>query len=369
MNSPVVQDFLRLIAVSSPSRGERQMADILISRLKELGFEVREDNAAAEIGGNAGNLIARKKGSCGTPVLFSAHMDRVPNGDGIKPQSDGERITSDGTTILAADDVSGIAAILEGLRLLRESGESHGDIEIAFTVCEEKLVTGSRYLKAEDFRSKIGYCLDSPGRIGRIINAAPGKAQLHIDVFGRPAHAGNAPEKGVNALKAAAKVLSDMDEGRIDFETTANWAIMTAGSVTNVVCDRARLTGEARSRDITKLNSYIDYVRAHCAEIIAATEATAEVTVERTYDPFVVTREEPAVANVCRVLERMGITPLVEAGGGGMDANRLNALGIRTVGLATGYSKNHTKNEELYIDDLKKSAQMVLEIIREYAKL
>jgi tripeptide aminopeptidase len=296
-------------------------------------------------------------------------MDRVPNGDGIKPQSDGERITSDGTTILAADDVSGIAAILEGLRLLQQSGESHGDIEIAFTVCEEKLVTGSRYLKSEDFESRIGYCLDSPGRIGRIINAAPGKAQLHIDVFGRPAHAGNAPEKGVNALKAAAKVLSDMDEGRIDFETTANWAIMTAGSVTNVVCDRARLTGEARSRDLSKLNSYIDYVRAHCAEVIAATEATAEVTVERTYDPFVVTREEPAVANVCRVLERMGITPLVEAGGGGMDANRLNALGIRTVGLATGYSKNHTKNEELYIDDLKKSAEMVLEIIREYAKL
>jgi tripeptide aminopeptidase len=134
-----------------------------------------------------------------------------------------------------------------------------------------------------------------------------------------------------------------------------------------VVCDRVRLTGEARSRDLSKLNAYIEYVQKHCAEVIATTDARAEVIVERTYDPFVVTRDEGAVANVCEVLESMGITPLVEAGGGGMDANRLNAIGIRTVGLATGYSKNHTKNEEIYIEDLKKSGTMVLEIIRKYS--
>lgn len=369
MTSRIIQEFLKLVKIPSPSKGERQMADTLKTCLLELGFDVFEDDAADKIGGNAGNIIARLKGCCGQPVLFSAHMDRVPNGDNIKPQVQGERILSDGTTILAADDVSGIAAILEGMRLLKESGEKHCDIEIAFTVCEEKLVTGSRYLPFDMLRSKIGYCLDSPGRIGRIINAAPGKAQLHIDVYGKSAHAGNAPENGVNALKVAAKIIADMDEGRIDFETTANWAIISAANVTNVVCDHTRVTGEARSRDINKLNSYIEYVKTHCDEVIKTTDATCQVTVERTYDPFVVTKEEQTVSIACDVLQKMGITPLVEAGGGGMDANRLNSMGIRTVGLATGYSKNHTLSEEIYIEDLKKSGTMVLELIRAYSKI
>lgn len=369
MTSRVVQEFLKLVKIPSSSKNERLMADTLKAYLLDLGFDVFEDDTGSKIGGTAGNVIARLSGSCGVPVLFSAHMDRVPNGDNIDPQVQGERITSDGSTILAADDVSGIAAILEGLRLLKESGKEHCDVEIAFTVCEEKLVTGSKYLCPDLFKSKVAYCLDSPGRIGRIINAAPGKAQLHIDVYGRPAHAGNAPEKGVNALKAAAKILADMDEGRIDFETTANWAVISAANVTNVVCDRVRITGEARSRDINKLNTYIEYVKNHCDEVIKTTEAKCEVTIERTYDPFVVMSREQTVAAVCDVLQRMNITPVVEAGGGGMDANRLNSMGIKTVGLATGYSKNHTLNEEIYIEDLKKSGEMVLELIKKYSQM
>ena len=364
----IIEEFLQLTAISSPSRGERQMADILKEKLAQLGCEVREDAAAEAIGGTAGNVVGVLKGTTGTPLILAAHMDRVPNGDHIHHVITDETIRSDGTTILAADDVSGIVSILEGLRLIRESGIPHCDVEVAFTVCEERLVTGSKHLDFTAFRAKHAYCMDSPGHTGRIINAAPGKAQLFIDVYGQTAHAGNAPEKGVNALKAAAKILADMEEGRLDYETTANWALVSGGNVTNVVCDHAQLGGEVRSCDPQKLQAYIDYVKRHCEEVISRTAATCSVRAEYSYDGFRIPPEDALLTTLCEAMARCGISAVIEGGGGGMDANRFNAAGIKAAGVATGYFKNHTTQEELYLDDLRNAGKLVFELIRSYSQ-
>ena len=364
----IVAEFLELTAISAPSRKERQMADILKEKLTQLGCEVREDDTGAAIGGTAGNVIGVLRGTTGTPLILAAHMDRVPNGDSIRHVITEEKICSDGKTILAADDVSGIVSILEGLRRLRESGLPHCDVEIVFTVCEERLVTGSKHLDFSSFRAKHAYCMDSPGHTGRIINAAPGKAQLFIDVYGKTAHAGNAPEKGVNALKAAAKILAGLEEGRLDFETTANWALASGGSVTNVVCDHAQLGGEVRSCDPKKLQAYIDYVKQHCDKIISQTAASCDFRAEYTYDGFRIPPEDELLTTLCGAMERCGIPATIEGGGGGMDANRFHAAGIKAVGVATGYFKNHTTQEELYLDDFRNAGKLVFELILAYSK-
>lgn len=364
----MVQEFLELIAISSPSLGERQIADVVKAKLQELGCEVEEDGVAPHIGGTAGNIIARLKGDGrGEPLMLSAHLDRVPNGDGIRPVVQDGVITSDGSTILAADDLSGVVSILEGIRKLKESGKPHGDVEIVFTVCEEEHTQGSRNLDYGKLKAKCAYCLDSPGHTGRVIHSAPTIVELQIDVWGQPAHAGNAPEKGVNALKAAAQILATMEEGRLDFETTSNWSMMQAGNVTNVVCPHAKLTGEARSRDPEKVDAYIEYVRRHAAEVIAQTKATHEVRVEPNVIGFCVPEEDDMLATLCGVLRDMGIEPAVEKGGGGMDANWFNLHGIRGVGVATGYFKNHTTDEMLYVDDLHKAGEMVYRLILAFA--
>lgn len=105
------------------------MVEILKKKLQEVGCEVYEDDAADKVKGTSGNVIGILKGTVGIPVLLSAHMDRVSIDDNIKFVLTEEKITSDGNTILAADDVSGIVAILDGLRL-HESGEPHCDVEI-----------------------------------------------------------------------------------------------------------------------------------------------------------------------------------------------------------------------------------------------
>lgn len=367
-NHRMIREFIELTGISSPSKDERRMADVLKEKLTEIGCEVYEDDTGEKIGGTAGNVVGVLRGTKGVPVILSAHMDRVPGGDHIKHVVTDEKITSDGTTILAADDVSGIVSILEGLRRIRESGGEHCDVEVAFSVCEEKLATGGKHLDCSRLRARHAYCLDSPGHTGRIINAAPGKVQLFVDVYGKSAHAGQTPETGVNALVMAAKALANIREGRIDHETTANWGVISAGQATNLVCDHVEIVGEARSRDPEKLNAYVEYVKRHFETEIARTPATCTVQVKHCFDGFLVEPEDELIQTLVSVIEKNGMSALIEGGGGGMDANHFNARGIRSVGVATGYFKNHSTSEELYISDLMKAGQMVYDLIRAYSE-
>ena len=157
----ILDEFMKLVGISSPTGDERRMADTLKQKLFEIGCEVQEDDAGRALGGTAGNVIARLKGEGGRPVLLSAHMDRVPNGDGIICRVDGDRIVSAGDTILAADDVSGICAILDGLRRVVKSGRPHGGVEIVFTVHEERLAMGGKFLDYNLISARNAYCFDS----------------------------------------------------------------------------------------------------------------------------------------------------------------------------------------------------------------
>lgn len=371
----ILDEFIELVGISSPTGDERQMADALKRKLTDIGCQVHEDDAGKNLGGTAGNVIGKLKGTGGKPVLFSSHMDRVPNGDGIVCRFLEDRITSDGTTILAADDVSGIVAILDGLRRAVRSGNPHGDVEIVFTVNEERLAQGGKNLDYSRISARNGYCFDSPGHLGRIIHAAPYKVQFFVDIFGKKAHAGNEPEAGVNAVIYASKCLHDIVDGRIDEQTTANWAIIQAGNmddreqvVTNVVCDHVQLCGEARSRSKDRLYEYISYVEEHFRAALENTPATCSVAVKECFDGFCVSPEDRTISVLVKELESMGIQPRIEGGGGGMDANHYNAHGISCVGVATGYFFNHSNKEELFIEDLIRSGELVEKLILAYSE-
>ena len=367
MGERIVEEFLELVRIDGCFGDERGVADALIAKLKALGFTVDEDDTGSKVGGNAGNVTGVLEGNRPGSILFTSHMDRVLNGYGIRPQfTDDGRITSDGTTILAADDLSGVAAILEGVRRIQEEGLPHPRIEIVFTVGEEPQLRGSRHYDFSRLQSKIGFALDSPGRIGRVVNAAPSTAQLYYDVTGRSAHAGNAPETGINALVVSSKILANIREGRLDPESTANFAICSAGSATNVVCDHVHVEGETRKKKKKKMEAYCDYFEKFCRETVEGTGAAVETRVDKVYRCFHVPEDSASITLARRVFDSMGIEMKVEKGGGGMDANRLNEHGIECVGLATGYGKNHSPEEYVYVEDLVRSGEMVKQLILQY---
>lgn len=134
-----------------------------------MGFAITRDEAGATFGGVCGNILAVREGERDGVVCFCSHMDRVPGGIGIKPVEEDGILRSSGDTILAADDLSGVAAILEGVRQAIESGKALPKLEILFTVGEEAGLYGAKAFDVSLLTSKTMYVLDSPGRIGRIV--------------------------------------------------------------------------------------------------------------------------------------------------------------------------------------------------------
>lgn len=366
----IIEDFLEMVQIDVQSRNERSIADLVKQKLGELGCEVKEDGTGQLIQGNTGNIIAKLAGDESAPaIILNAHLDRVKNGDNIKPIVTEDKITSDGTTILAADDVAGIAAILDGIRKLKAENKPHGDIEIILSVCEEQGVVGSRLLDYSSLKAKMAFVFDSPGGVGRLVNQAPSKSKIKVQVYGRSAHAGNEPEKGLNAIKIAAAALVQVPDGRINERTTANYGIIKGGDSVNVVCDYVEILGEVRSTSTEEMRQYIEDIKRTFDKIALGFNTTIRVESEELYETFYVNEDELVSKVAKRALKSIGAEARFTPGGGGMDANNFNKAGIRAIGVATGYSKNHTLNEQLYMPDLIKAGELVKEIICEAYKL
>jgi len=365
--------FLELVRIDSHSRKERRVAERLQGELDDLGAEVWFDDAAEKVGGDTGNLLARVAGTVDSePLFLSAHMDTVVPGEGVRPIVDGDVIRSDGTTVLGGDDKSGLAIICEVLRVLQEREIPHGDLEIAFTICEEIGLLGAKHLDISGLKARSGLVLDSDAP-GYLFTRAPAANHLEFVVHGLEAHAGMAPEEGINAIQVAAEGIAAMRLGRIDVETTANIGTIQGGAATNIVPNVVHLHGEARSHDEAKLEAQCAAMQ-RCLEDAAArhgvkrgdeiVRASVESRISRSYEAMAVPDESPIVQLVFRGAAAVGAPVTSAAMGGGCDANILNRRGFEVANLGTGMQRIHTVHEWLRVSDMVRTAAVILEMIR-----
>jgi tripeptide aminopeptidase len=360
----IVSLLMDLCATDSGSRKERLMADKLRPMLEELGFAVHEDDAGSKVGGNAGNLYARLEGTApGEALLFSSHMDRVTPGFGVKPRIEGTTIVSDGTTILGADDAAGLAAVLEAVRVLKEKNLPYPTIELGWTICEEVGLLGAKNLDYSWFTAKLGFALDSGGKVGEIVVQAPSQAKFNATFRGKAAHAGVAPEKGISAIQMAGVAISRMSLLRIDSETTANIGSILAEGPTNIVSDKCTLVAEARSLDKAKLQAQVDAMTKACNEAAAQFGGTVEIEVAHSYSAIRLADDSAPVVRAWRSAELIGVKPYLGSTGGGSDANIFNGNGIAMAVLGVGYEEIHSCNERMPIDQLVELAEWTLAII------
>lgn len=356
--------FMDLCATDSEPKRERLLADRLKELLSDLGFTVEEDDTGEKIGGTAGNLIARLAGTGGgAPVLFSCHMDRVTPGIGVKPRIEGGYIVSDGTTVLGADDAAGLAAIIEGVRSLREQNIPHPPVELVFTVAEELGLVGSPQFDLGQVTAPYAFVLDAGGPVGEIVVQAPEQVKLRALFLGRKAHAGFAPEAGVSAIQMAAAAIGRMKLLRIDPETTANIGSITASFPTNIVPDRCELEAEARSLAPDKLRTQVDSMRQAMEQAAAEFGGTVEITEMPCYQAYRLPDDSPAVNHAARAAETIGVPVRLKATGGGSDANIFNSKGLPSIVLSCGYEGVHTTEERMPLDQLALLARWVMALI------
>ena len=365
----LVESFVELVKIDSISREEKNLADFLIEKLEDLGLEVIVDQAGEKAKSNCGNIIARFKGNIkeATPIMFSAHMDTVVPGKNINPLCDGEKIVSDGKTILGADDKAAIAALLESLHIIKEKNISHGDIEIVFSICEEIGLKGAKNLDISELNAQMAFVLDAGGRVGKINTTAPSQNSLEIIIHGKSAHAGSNPEEGINAIQVAGFALSRMKLGRIDEETTTNIGVISGGNATNIVPDKVTLKGEVRSRKEEKLEKYTEKLKQIIEDTAQEFKAKTEVKISKEYHCYNLSPDDQVVNISIKAAKDMGLQPLLCPSGGGSDANVFNKKGFPSVVLAVGMEKVHTLEEYILIKELKNTVKYILSIINTVA--
>ncbi|MFY4775862.1 M20/M25/M40 family metallo-hydrolase [Metabacillus sp. RGM 3146] len=366
----ITEEFMELVQVDSETGHEQEISKVLKEKFSALGLTVTEDDTTGVTGHGAGNLVctleATKEGA--DAIYFTSHMDTVVPGKGIKPSIKDGYIVSDGTTILGSDDKAGLAAMLEAIRVLKEEKISHGKIEFVITVGEESGLLGAKALDPSLMTAKYGYALDSDGKVGDIIVAAPTQAKIKAIIHGKTAHAGVAPEKGISAITVAAKAVARMPLGRIDDETTANIGRFEGGTQTNIVSDRVDILAEARSLDPHKMEVQAAKMKDAFESAAEEMGARAEVEVQVMYPGFKFGEGDHVVEIAKRAAAKIGRESRLLTSGGGSDANVIAGNGVPTVNLAVGYEEIHTTNEKIPVEELVKTAEMVVAVIEEAAK-
>lgn len=367
----LIKEFITMVKIASPSKKEGKFAAYLAKQLKDLGLEVIIDSkAGSAAGSDTGNIIGRLSGNSknSTPLLFAAHMDTVSPSEGIEPVIKNEIIYSNGNTVLGSDDKSGIAAVVEVLRHIKEEEVVHGDIEVVFTVAEEIGLLGSKFLDYSLLKSKIGFILDSGGEPGKIIKQAPAEDSIAAIIKGKAAHAGVNPEEGISAIQVVARAIDNMKLLRIDEETTANIGVITGGIATNIVCDKVSLEGEARSLNDDKLTRQTQHMVDCLKRACSQWGAQLELNVTRSYSAYTLSEDEQIIKIAKRAGSKLNLPVKVISSGGGSDTNYFNSQGIKAVNLGTGMSKVHTTEEFIKIEDLVNTAHYIFAIIQETAR-
>jgi tripeptide aminopeptidase len=352
----LLNTFLELVAIDSPTGQEKAISDALKGRFEGLGCTVTQDAM--------GNLVAKYPGNRDETVLISTHMDTAGTDVGIKPIIEDGVIRTDGSTILGADDKSGIAGCIELLTILRDHpGASHPSLEFVVSVGEESGLLGSRSMDLSQLEASHGFVLDTAGALGAITYWAPTSVYITATVTGKKVHAGVEPEKGINAVKVAAEAIAAMPLGRIDEETVANIGTIKGGEARNIVPGEAVMEGMARSHDQEKLDAQLEAMERAFDEAAARHGASVEFVAEEIYRTYKIDPTAKPYRAAARAMESLGVEVVARKSGGGTDGNFFNARGIQCVGLATGMVDEHATTEHIAIDDMVTACRIVVTIV------
>ncbi|ASN06188.1 M20/M25/M40 family metallo-hydrolase [Virgibacillus necropolis] len=364
----LLDSFLELAKINAPSGSEKPMAEFLIPKLEELGFSIQFDEAHKEFGGNCGNLIAWWEGtdSDAEPLFLSTHMDTVLPTEGLDPVIKDGIIYSDGTTILGADDRAALAAYLEGIKVIQESGTPCGPIELVLTVNEQPGLVGASHLDYSLVKSKKGFIFDSSGDVGQIILQGPYSSRIYCDIKGRSSHIGLNPEEGINAFLIASDALKNMKLGKIDDQTLANIGVIKGGTMSSIIPGEVELVGEVRSFEKEGLDNQLEHMKAAVEKAAEQHDGSAKVRFEKKYLGFNVPKEDDLAKTALSAADEIGVDKYTTKTLGGADTNVLNENGLECITLGNGFRNIHTFHEHISIENLMNGGRYAAGLIKDW---
>ncbi len=354
----VVSKFLEIIKIHGPSRKELNVAEYMVTELKNLGAEIYLDKGYENYGGNAPVVFAKFKGSIdGEGISLNAHMDVIEPHANVKTFMDGDIIRTDGTTTLGGDDRAGCASILETIRILKENDIPHKDIFVMLTPCEEDGLQGAKNIDWDSVPENMKpakhlLVVDNAGRAGLVAHTGPAMYQYEIRFKGRKAHAGIEPENGINAIQLASTAISNMCIGRIDKLTTSNIGNIVTEGPLNVVPDVCIVRGETRGHSEERLAEILDSYKKACKDAVEKLGGEFEFEAERDFPTLKPKDDLKFAKEFAKVYDEIGVESELQVIGGGSDCNIFASSGFESVIIGVGMSDVHTTEESLNTNDL-----------------
>ncbi len=353
----LIQTFIDVVKIDSPTGEEKQMAQYLVTYLRKYADVVKTDSY--------GNVYARVNG-VKDGLFFAAHMDTVEPGRGIKPVIKSGYITSDGSTILGADNKLAIACILETVRQIKEQHIPHMTLELLFTRSEEVNNYGAINFNYSFLKSKKGYCFDRSAPVGTIITGSPYYERFDLKVIGREAHASK-PFAAINALAIFNEILNKITLGRIDSDTIQNIGVITGGFVRNTVPGEISAFGEIRSfkeKNLLQAKKRLEVVIAKTVKKYSAKYALDFVRENGGYK-HVTPSAKKFISTTENTMRLCKIEPSKEMAWGVSDANIFSEKGLLVINLGDGGKFAHSKKERATIREMEKLVRLMIKLIYE----
>jgi len=397
--------FLRYVRIDTQSDDDsttypstakqRDLGELLARELAELGLE---DAAIDE----HGYVFATLPGARGPTIGLIAHVDTSPDESGaeVQPQvvhySGGDIqlpgntrsvlrpsesvllaekvghdiITSDGTTLLGADDKAGVAEIMAAVAYLAKHPEiEHATVRVGFTV-DEEVGRGVDHFDIAAFGADFAYTFDG-AEIGRIDDETFSASEVRVRVEGHSVHPGTSKGKMVNSVKLAAALVERLPKDTLSPETTEEREGFVHPHRIVGTAAEATVTFICRDFDLTKLREYEQLLR-DLAAAIEREEPRARITVEvedsyRNMKEFLDAR--PRILEAAdEATRRIGLEPTRSAIRGGTDGAVLSERGLLTPNIYTGGQEYHSVLEWVSVQDMAVSAATAVELAKLWAE-
>ncbi|MDA3861082.1 MAG: peptidase T [Melioribacteraceae bacterium] len=399
----VVDRFIKYAKIDTKSDEESEvtpstakqfdLAKILVEELKELGLTDAEMDDKCYVMATLPSNTEKD-----VPVIgFVSHVDTSPavSGTNVNPQihknyQGGDLeigqgkiidtannpelgdmigmdiITTDGTTLLGADDKAGIAEIMDALAYIQAHPEiKHGTIKIGYTP-DEEIGRGANYFDVAKFGAKYAYTIDGSTR-GEVETETFSADAVEIKFVGINVHPGYAKNKMVNSLKVAAHFIESLPKDGLAPEKTSGREGYVHPVSMNGNEEKTVIKMIIRDFIDTKLEEFENKVEELC-------KATVAVFPGSSYEFKVITQyrnmknildQHPEVENnALESLKRLGITPIQSPIRGGTDGSRLSFMGLPTPNLFAGGHNFHAYTEYVAIQDMEASVKNIVTLIQ-----
>ena len=404
MSDTVLDRFLRYVVIdtqsdpssmSQPStEKQKNLGRVLVDELLALGLA----DAHLDEHGNVYAIIPANTDKSVPAICFCSHMDTAPDftGTNVKPQivrnyqggdivltADSSQVikvdahpqlknqigndivTTDGTTLLGADDKAGIAEIMTAAATLMANPDiRHGIVKILFTT-DEEIGRGADKVDLKKLGAQFGYTLDG-STVGEIENETFSADGVTIEITGVAMHPGYAKDRMENAIKIASEIVSRLPKTLAPETTEGKQGFIHPVSISGAM-EGARIELIIRDFIDEGLAEMEKLVESIVKDVMTSYPgSTYRFTVKNQYRNMkqVLDRHPEVMDNLAEAVRRAGLTPVLHSIRGGTDGSRLSYMGLPCPNIFTGGHAYHSPLEWVSVQDMEASVKTIIELVK-----